>query len=221
MSSDSMFNGTIAAPFSSLQYPDIAEPLNGEADHASRNKTGRGAEVEMSEAEFAARLLKERTEATTQIEQKLRDEYEQKLMAARRAVTAALTQFAEDRAAYFARVESEIVQLSLSIAAKILHREAQVDPMLVATLVRMAVERMRDDSTVTVRVHPQRVAIWKRYFAIDPNMARVSVVEDAQLTEQDCILETELGSANFGLNSQLKEIEQGFFDLLALRPVAK
>jgi flagellar assembly protein FliH len=142
-------------------------------------------------------------------------------MAARSAVTAALTQFADDRAAYFARVESEIVQLSLSIAAKILHREAQVDPMLVATLVRMAVERMRDDSTVTVRVHPQRVAIWKRYFAIDPNMARVSVVEDAQLTEQDCILETELGSANFGLNSQLKEIEQGFFDLLALRPVAK
>jgi flagellar assembly protein FliH len=32
------------------------------------------------------------------------------------------------------------------------------------------------------------------------------------------VLETELGSANFGLDTQLKEVEQGFFDLLALRP---
>jgi flagellar assembly protein FliH len=35
------------------------------------------------------------------------------------------------------------------------------------------------------------------------------------------VLETELGTANFGLDSQLKEVEQGFFDLLALRPGTK
>jgi flagellar assembly protein FliH len=46
-------------------------------------------------------------------------------------------------------------------------------------------------------------------------------VEDPQLTDQDCLLETELGTANFGLDSQLKEVEQGFFDLLALRPVSR
>jgi len=45
----------------------------------------------------------------------------------------------------------------------------------------------------------------------------VEVTEDAQLGAQDCLLETELGSANFGLDTQLKEVEQGFFDLLALR----
>ena len=28
-----------------------------------------------------------------------------------------------------------------------------------------------------------------------------------------------LGTANFGLDTQLKEVEQGFFDLMALRPV--
>ncbi len=35
------------------------------------------------------------------------------------------------------------------------------------------------------------------------------------------MVETELGSANFGLDTQLKEVEQGFFDLLALRPVKR
>ena len=37
----------------------------------------------------------------------------------------------------------------------------------------------------------------------------------------DCILETDMGSANFGIDAQLKEVEQGFFDLLAQRPVVK
>ena len=46
----------------------------------------------------------------------------------------------------------------------------------------------------------------------------VEVAEDPQLSDQDCLLETELGTANFGLDTQLKEVEQGFFDLLALRP---
>jgi flagellar biosynthesis/type III secretory pathway protein FliH len=32
------------------------------------------------------------------------------------------------------------------------------------------------------------------------------------------MLETELGSTDLTLESQLKEIEQGFFDLLAQRP---
>jgi flagellar assembly protein FliH len=227
MSSNPEFNGTFALPIASLQYRDIAgHPLSGagsgaDADAHSGHKASRGAEVEMTESEFSARILQERAEATALAEQRLRHEYEQKLVAARSAVSAALVQFAEERNSYFARVESEVVQLSLSIAAKILHREAQVDPMLVATLVRMAIERMHDDSVVTVRVHPQRVAEWKKYFAADPAMARVAVEEDAQLTGQDCILETELGSANFGLDAQLKEIQQGFFDLLALRPTTR
>jgi len=34
------------------------------------------------------------------------------------------------------------------------------------------------------------------------------------LGPEDCILETDLGSANFSIDAQMKEIEQGFFDLL-------
>jgi flagellar assembly protein FliH len=49
-------------------------------------------------------------------------------------------------------------------------------------------------------------------------MAQVEVAEDPHLSDQDCLVSTELGSANFGLDTQLKEVEQGFFDLLALRP---
>ncbi len=90
--------------------------------------------------------------AVEQAEQRLRSEFEQRLQAERAPVAAAVSEFGAQRDQYFARAEAEVVQLALAIAAKILHREAQVDPMLVATLVRMAVEKMREGSSVTIRV---------------------------------------------------------------------
>jgi len=175
--------------------------------------------VEMSKEEFARRIQTERAEAVEQTEQRLASEYERKLEAARAPIAAAVGEFGMQREQYFVRAEAEIVQLALAIAAKILHREAQVDPMLVATLVRMAVDKMREGSTVTIRVGVAQAPRWQQCFAGQAEDSRVHVVEDVELSDQDCMVETELGVANFGLDAQLKEVEQGFFDLMALRPV--
>jgi flagellar assembly protein FliH len=214
-------------PVTSLQYRDISGGVLGDGDlllGGSQNDLESGArqkDVHMAHAEFAERIARERAEAAREMEYKLRIEYEQKLLAARAPITTAVAQFEGERNKYFGRVEAEIVQLSLAIAAKILHREAQVDPMLVATLVRMAMENMREGSNVTIRVGPSKGETWKRYFAGVSGATRVEVVEDADLNDHDCIVETELGSANFSLEKQLKEVEQGFFDLLAVRPASE
>jgi flagellar assembly protein FliH len=229
MSSSPEYTSLFSLPIAALEYrememiPAAAEwrGFGAEERPAQKKEERPRAEVEMSEAEFAARIRQERAEAAQQAEQRLRQEYEQKLAGTRDAIAITIKEFAEQRSAYFAKVEAEVVQLSLSIAAKILHRESQVDPMLVATLVRMAVEKMRDESAVTVHVGVGRGAAWQQYCATVANMSRVQIVEDPELTNHDCLLETELGIANFGLDSQLKEVEQGFFDLLALRPAAR
>ena len=75
----------------------------------------------------------------------------------RASVDAALAGFARDRAQYYQQVETEVVQLALAIARKILHREAQVDPMLLAGLVRITLEKIESATKVVVRVHPQQV----------------------------------------------------------------
>jgi flagellar assembly protein FliH len=222
MSFSSTYSSVMPLPISSLQYRDIGNSGGGE-NHNSDGKQGSGhpsprPEIQMSEAEFIARIRQERADAAAQVEQKWRQEAEQKLNTARAPIPATIKEFAEQREDYFARVEAEVVQLSLSIAAKILHREAQVDSMLVATLVRMSVEKMREESSITVRVGAGRGREWQNYFAGFPNLTHVEVVEDSQLSAQDCLLETELGTTNFGLDAQLKEVERGFFDLLALRP---
>jgi flagellar assembly protein FliH len=219
-------NGSaLSTPVAALQYRDMSAhksrdaAVHAESPAATEEERGKDQEeLALSDGQLASRIERERADAAFQTEQRLRAEFEQKLVAARAPIAAMIAGFEEERSHYYAQVESEIVQLALAIARKILHREAQVDPMLLAALVRLAVEKMREGSSVTVRVAPARCASWRQYFDGAPSVTHVEVAEDAQLGDLDCVLETELGSANFGLDTQLKEVEQGFFDLLALRP---
>jgi flagellar assembly protein FliH len=222
MSSSTEFNSEFTVPVMAFEYPDLAGfPTSGTAaSHplGTRFADGNGkshVDGQMSKDEVDEKIMLAKAEGAFQA----RQEYEQKLEAARAPIAATLKAFEAERAEYYARVESEVVQLALAIAAKILHREAQVDPMLVATLVRMAMEKMCDGSSVTVKVGLGNGKRWKEFFDRQSGSARFEVVEDAGLSDKDCVLETELGSTNFGLEAQLKEVEQGFFDLLALRPV--
>jgi flagellar assembly protein FliH len=174
-----------------------------------------------SPQEIGELLNRARAEATAETEKRLRSEYDAKSANEAAKISKALDLFVNERKSYFSRVESEVVHLALAIAAKILHREAQVDPLLVAALVRVAVDKLHDGSSVSVRATPANAAKWREYLANPHNGSTIAIIEDAQLEADDCILETDLGSANFSIDAQLKEVEQGFFDLLAQRPTIK
>jgi flagellar biosynthesis/type III secretory pathway protein FliH len=148
-----------------------------------------------------------------------RRNFDDQLARERSAIAAALAQFTRDRGAYYTKLEAEVVQLALAIARRILHREAQVDPLLLAGLVRVALEKIEGATGVLLRVHPQVAAGWKRYLAehMDPGDIP-ELVEDSSLDPGLCLLETSMGTSQLGVELQLKEIEQGFMDLLAARP---
>jgi flagellar assembly protein FliH len=171
--------------------------------------------------QLAQRIAEARREAAAEMEARMKVEMERRLAEQAEKIEKALAAFAEERRSYFGRVESDVVHLALAIAGKILHREAQVDPQLIAALVGIAVNKLHDGSRVTVRVGAAEVQRWSGFFANPSNGCTVMVVEDTNLAAGDFILETDLGSANFGIEAQLKEVEQGFFDLLAQRPAVK
>lgn len=139
----------------------------------------------------------------------------------REAMAEMITAFARERESFYEKVEPEVVNLALNIARKILHREAQIDPLLLAGLVRVALEAIEFSTQVTVRVHPRLLPSWKDYFArqIDPRDLP-DLVEDPTLEEGRCVMETHLGKTELGWEVQLKEIERGLLDLLAQRPPA-
>ncbi len=209
------------APITTLQYRDTTTlpPLPRVRFASSAEpETRPRAEVEMTETQLHALLAEARHEGAVTAEKQMREQASAARAAESGRITAALDAFERERKGYFARVETEVVRLALSIAAKILHREAQVEPMLVAALVQIALDQLRENTAVNIRVHPAGAARWRAHFEAAPQWASVRVVEDAELDCGDCFLETELGSANFSLAAQLKEVEQGFFDILAQTP---
>ena len=130
----------------------------------------------------------------------------------------AMEGFASERAAYFQRVESELVQLSLAVARKILEREAELDPTLLSGLVRIALDRMGAGTAVRLRVPPSQLSGWQGNDEWKRSRYAFEMAADDTLEPGDCVVETDLGSANFGFEAQLKEIEAGLLSILAQRP---
>jgi flagellar assembly protein FliH len=217
----------LPVPVASFLYRDMCAPaLNRakekkQADSKGEEASGGHAAPVLSAQEIDSLLNRARSEAAAETEKRLEKEFAARSAEEAVKIRLALELFQEDRKGYFSRVESEVVHLALAISAKVLHREAQVDPLLVAALVRVAVDKLHAGSSVSVRVSPERAEKWREYLANPLNGSTIAIVEDTNLYPDDCILETELGSANFSIDAQLKEVEQGFFDLLAQRPPVK
>lgn len=130
----------------------------------------------------------------------------------------ALDEFAEQRARYFRNAESEVVHLALAIAKKILGREARQDPDLLAALVRIALDRMGAAPAVRLRLPASDMAQWQKCAEFAETRYACEQIVDPSLKAGECVVETNLGRANFGFEAQLKEIEQGMLALVELRP---
>jgi flagellar biosynthesis/type III secretory pathway protein FliH len=124
-----------------------------------------------------------------------------------------LDQFAQERDRYLQSIEKEVVKLALAVAARILRREAQMDPLLLTGAVRVALGQLSGSTQARVRVPLAELELWKETVALLPNLAlQPQVVAGEEMRLGDCMIETSLGSVDLGIRSQLGEIERGFFD---------
>ncbi len=158
-----------------------------------------------------------RLEASTEARGHWEKELEESIAAERERVVRIAEQFSRERAGYFAGVEAEVVKLALAIAARVLHREVHLDPLLLAAAVRVALENIEKGSTTILRVPPSSGEPWREVVAAES--CSVQVVEDERLSTGECVLDTNVGRVELGVSAQLVEIERGFFDLLQQRPV--
>jgi flagellar assembly protein FliH len=191
----------------------------GATSIADAGRGNLGARSTDNAIEVPAREAQLRTQARQEGLAESRKNFEEQLARERSSLTSALAQFTRDRALYFQKVEAEVIQLALAIARKILHRESQLDPLLLAGIVRVALEKIDGATGVVLRVHPQSAAEWRRYLSAHLDPADLpQIVEDPAQPADRCLLETSMGTAVVGMELQLKEIEQGLMDLLAARP---
>ncbi len=138
-----------------------------------------------------------------------------------RRVTELLEEFTRERDRYLREVEQQVVKLAMAVAARILRREAQTDPLLAIGAVRVALGQIPAATEVRLLVPGGEVELWTEAIALLPNLSsRPKVVAAEEMLSGDCRIETSLGSADVGIRAQLGEMLGAFFDGVEATPPA-
>jgi flagellar assembly protein FliH len=193
-----------------MQPETLFDPARAQAE--ADVTEGLRAQVKMLQAKVEMVRTESRAEGRAECAAEMNSMLEHERM----AVVQACSAFAADRERYFTEVEGEVVRLALGIATRVLHREAQMDPLLLAASVRIALEKIADQPGTMLRVPAASVLQWRALF---PDAAIAEVVGDEHMAAGDLVLESQVGRVELGVPVQLEEIEKGFFDLLQKRPV--
>lgn len=130
-------------------------------------------------------------------------------------LTAAIKEFCAHRDKYLARVEHEVVRLALAVAERIMHRESQLDPLLLSGPVRVALGHLAESTQVRLRVPAMHQEMWADMVRLMPELPlRPEVIADKELQTCEAVLETKVGTADLSIRAQFQKIERGFFDPL-------
>lgn len=115
---------------------------------------------------------------------------------------------------YQREAEADLVRLAMAIARRVLRRELTVDPHALLGLVKAGLERLDARELNRIRVHPD-VAPWlTTRLEAEGLPRRVEVVADPSLEPGAAIFESQRGTLDASVETQLGEIERGFVDLL-------
>lgn len=172
-------------------------------------------------AEFDARLNEEARKAFEQGREQGRQEARQaereshaaEQLKRTRQAAELVESFRQERDRYLQSAEREVVELALAVSARILRREAQMDPLLLTGAVRVALGQISGSTQVRLRVPPEDFSLWAEAMTLLPNLAvKPTVIAAEGMRLGDCRIETEMGTVDLGIRAQLSEIERGFFD---------
>ena len=146
----------------------------------------------------------------------LQQEMETRVQSERESVIAALDSFLSEKRRYFSGLEKEVVRLALAIAERVLHRESAMDPTLLAAAARVALEQVDQESEAVLLVAAGDADNWRK--SLESVGREITLKVDATMRRGECVLQTEAGSFELGMQAQLCEIERGFFELIGRTP---
>jgi flagellar assembly protein FliH len=169
---------------------------------------------EESERAFAARLQAEKEQAYRQGEAAGRQAALQRLEGDFQQLARAVEEAAGYKPRLRAQAETDVVQLALAIARRILRRELQVDPEAILGLAKAALERVSLREVTEIRVAPAHVEPLTLHLGRLGAPEAIQVLADPALEPGALLLATRSGLADASAHTQLEEISRGFADVL-------
>lgn len=122
----------------------------------------------------------------------------------------ALDEVKRFRAGLLERYQSELLALALGIARKVVQRELAENPEHWLGMIREAVRHALDRERIRIRVGPVlHKFLVEQLPTLRPmleDVKELELVEDGTLTESGCILESQFGDLDLGIDSQIGAI---------------
>jgi flagellar assembly protein FliH len=134
---------------------------------------------------------------------------------------ALLQGIANDTEDFVRGLESELVELALSVAEKVIARETQTSPEIVINVVRAALAEVHDATELRIRVNPEDYALveprWQEM--LPRSVAQHSELLADELVERGgCAVETRIGYVDGQLKTRLNQIVTSFQAVLDGEP---
>ena len=134
---------------------------------------------------------------------------------AQNRLAATLQEVSKAKSRFRSESEEDAVKLAIAIAKKVLHREVTVDPESLLGLVKAALTKFNQRELHRVRLHPADATVVEQLFSKHAGPIRIEVLGDPSLERGAALFETERGTLDASVNTQLCEIERGLTDMLS------
>jgi flagellar assembly protein FliH len=117
----------------------------------------------------------------------------------------------DERHVLLAAAEPELVRLAVGIAERVLHQQIALDHGVVVEMARAAIARIVDRERITVRVNPADIEQMRGHrdelLALG-DVKNMRVIEDQRVDRGGVILETDAGSIDAKIGTQLAEVRK-------------
>ncbi len=165
------------------------------------------AEAIRLQAEQAGRQV-----AQEAIEKILDEKVAQQMQALVPALDSAVAQIIDSKQQWLQHWETSIVKLSTSIAAHIIRRELKTEPELPLEWIREALQLAAGSADVSIHLHPNDLETLRgevdRLVALFCPLATGRILADPSITAGGCRVETQFGTIDVQLETQLARVEQ-------------
>lgn len=101
------------------------------------------------------------------------------------------------------KTERQVVELALAIARRILHSEVTLDRELLVAMARVAIERLGEHTSATIRLNPDDYA---SIGGVNCDSGIVRVVADPLVASGGCLVQSDFGLIDVSLDAQLGEM---------------
>lgn len=103
--------------------------------------------------------------------------------------------------------EREVVRLAVAIAKRVVHREVSLDPELLTAMARVALDRLGESASATIRLHPEDFAATTAGRHGGPHDAGpIRVVADPTVRRGGCHVHSDFGLIDVSPDAQIAEL---------------